>query len=115
MGANKFLPSENIKENRKTQGSIPFFSFWLGFIIGREKNQQRIGNDNKKRKVMGEITKYRNGYYITMGQRIIGLGIGNLIWSIVGRTFLLRLGYGVDVSVSGRTGVCVIVLYFSSI
>ena len=115
VGGNKFLPSENIKENRKTPGSIPFFSFLLGFIIGREKNQQRIGNDNKKRKVMGEITKNRNGYYITVCDKesLAILGIGNpFIWSIVGRTFLLRLEYGVVVS--GRTAVCVIVCFFYS-
>ena len=29
----------------------------MGFIIGREKNRQRIGNDNKKGKVIGEIKK----------------------------------------------------------
>jgi hypothetical protein len=55
LGANKFLPSENIKENRKTTGLIPFFSFWLGFIIDREKNLQiRIGNGKKEEKCLAK-------------------------------------------------------------
>ncbi len=67
----------------------------MGFIIGREKNQQRIGNNNKRRKVSGEITKKieMDITYHNLWQRIalaiLGI-LGNpFIWSRPNRTFLL--------------------------
>jgi hypothetical protein len=42
------------RKTRKPQDQFPFYSFWMGFIIGREKNQQRIGNDKKEEKCLAK-------------------------------------------------------------
>jgi hypothetical protein len=40
---------QNIKENQKAPGSIPFYKFLMRFLVIVGENRQRTGNEKKEK------------------------------------------------------------------